>query len=985
MLRIPRWALTPVGLCGAAIAVAHADASVHASASARAVDFDREVRPVLAARCYACHGPDAESRKAGLRLDTFEGATAVLRSGARAVVPGDPAASALLERVATRDADERMPPEGHEPLTEVEIAAIRGWIADGAGYAAPWAFRPLSDPPVPEVRDAAWPRGDIDRFALASREAMQAKAPARDAGPAALLRRASFDLTGMPPSDADLRAFAADPSDAGFAAFIDRALASPAFGERWGRHWLDLARYAETLAHEFDYEIPEAWRYRDYVIDAFNRDLPPARFVAEQLAGDLLEPRPALGLANAAPLGTAYWFLGPATHAPVDVRVDEADRIAGALDVVGRSLLGLTVACARCHDHKFDPILARDFFALAGTARNTRRVLGFADTDAGAAIRVAEVLAALDEAAFAAGLPAKATQPAPAAAPAAAPANASAFSCLDDARDGGASWTRSGHAFGGKSISPARSTLTLALAADGALRAAESGTIGSARIDARLVGSARSQAFTIDRRFVHVRVRGASSWMRLMIDNYWLDDQNGLLFEGMRRRLADVDPKQQPPRDPRDFEWRFETFDLARFQGERAYLELTDDGAGWVEVDAILASDDATPPAPDSWDSDGAPVLLADGALLPPDADAAVVAAVEAARARAVAARDALLACAPPVRALVAEDSGAFDEPVHLRGSPRNYGAVAPRAELSFLEGRSRAGVVGSGRLHLAESITSPSNPYLWRTLANRVWLKMLGRGIVDTPDDFGQLGSAPWSADLLDHLASKLARGTTFKQLIREIALSRAYRAVADAEEPPAFMWTPLAVRRLDAEAIRDAMLAASGRLDPSVGGASVPARLTEHMQGRGRPGHSGPVDGAGRRSVYIAVRRNFLDPFMQAFDQPVPATTCGKRHSSNVPAQALALLNSDLAHELARFWGARLAAQQGAGDDARIASMWSAAFARAPRPDEIDAARALLDGERAAAPGAGDAADPAARDAAAYTALAHALFGAKEFVFLR
>ncbi|MFZ4750404.1 MAG: DUF1549 domain-containing protein, partial [Phycisphaerales bacterium] len=228
---------------------------------------------MLAARCYSCHGPDAESRKAGLRLDTFEGATAVLKSGHRAVTAGDPAASELLARVTARSADDRMPPEGHEPLTDAEVAAVRAWIASGAEYTAPWAFRPIADPAVPAVRDTAWPRGDIDRFALATREAAGLAAPARDVDVASLLRRASFDLTGLPPSEADVRAFTADPSDAEFAAFVDRALASPAFGERWGRHWLDLARYAETLAHEFDYDIPEAWRYRDWVIDAFNRDL----------------------------------------------------------------------------------------------------------------------------------------------------------------------------------------------------------------------------------------------------------------------------------------------------------------------------------------------------------------------------------------------------------------------------------------------------------------------------------------------------------------------------------------------------------------------------------------------------------------------------------------------------------------------------------------------------------------------------------------
>ncbi|MFM7051703.1 MAG: PSD1 and planctomycete cytochrome C domain-containing protein, partial [Planctomycetota bacterium] len=845
-------------------------------------DFDREVRPILAAKCYACHGPDAESRKAGLRLDTFAGATAMHADGVRGIVAGDPEASAVLARVAHADPDERMPPVG-EPLAAAEVDILRRWIEAGAQYTEPWAFTAMRDAQPPAVHDHAWCRSDIDRFVLATRERVGLAAPARDAAPESLVRRVSFDLRGLPPDEADVRAFAADPSDAAFAALVDRYLADPAFGERLGRHWLDLARYAESLAHEFDYDIPNAWRYRDYVIDAFNADLPPARFVAEQLMGDLMPPRAALGLPNAAPIGTAWWHLGPATHAPVDPRQDEADRIALTVDVAGRSLFGLSVACARCHDHKFDPIPATDFFALAGVARNTRRVEGFLDSDPRASGAARELWSALAEAVRAA--------------PAAEAAVLSPDAALiDAARDGGAAWTRSGHAF-------AAAGESAALAADGTLRAAESGTIDSARGDAALVGSARSPAFTIAKRYLHVRLRGHDAWIRNIIDNYWLDDQNALLFEGMRRRLGGIDAAQAA-RDPREFEWRAETFDLSRFLGERAYIELIDDGAGWIEVDAIVASDSPAPPA-GAWDSD-VPLALRESA--------------EPLRARAVAARDALRACAPPVRALVADEGGSHDEPLHVRGASRSYGEPVPRARLAILgsgraagdgepagvsvegvsvEGSRLAGsslggssfergsfegssveessfeessfegssFEGSGRLQLVEALTDPARPFLWRTTANRVWLKLFGRGIVETPDDFGQLGAAPWSPELLDHLALKLARGATFKSLIREIVMTRAYHAAPEAAECPPAAWSPLPVRRLDAEAIRDAMLAASGRIDRTMGGPSVPVHLTEHMQGRGRPGASGPVDGAGRRSVYIAVRRNFLDQFMQAF----------------------------------------------------------------------------------------------------------------------
>ncbi len=940
--------------------------AVHASP-----DFDRDIRPVLAAKCFACHGPDAESRKAGLRLDTFEGASAILENGTRAITPGAPDASELMARVSAVDLDDRMPPEGHDGLTASEMDLLRAWIAAGAEYTAPWAFRPLIDAPIPAVVDQTWPKTDIDRFVLATRERVGLAAPTEDAAPGLLLRRASFDLVGLPPTEEELQAFVRDPSDARYAEFVDRTLASAAFGERWGRHWLDLARYAETLAHEFDYEIPHAWRYRDYVIEALNADVPLGRFVAEQIAGDMMEPRAGLGLPNVAPIATLWWFLGPATHAPVDVRVDEADRIAGSIDVVGRSLFSLSIACARCHDHKFDPVPATDFFALAGVARNTRRVEAYLPTDAQTTILADAARRALDEAARVSMRASEGADEANRAVRAptltagvSAPVE-TVTAVVDQAiglgRASDGCWTISGPAF-------SASGSLLALTREGALRPAESGTIDSARIDTRLIGSARSPTFSLQKKFVHVRVRGGGVWARLHINNYWLDDRNGLLFEGMRRQLGELSP-EAAARDPRELEWRVETWDVSRFVGERAYVEVFDDGAGWLEIDAIAESDAATPPDFAQFDADGPAAMRDSGAL---DADEV---AIQATIARD--ARDRLVETQNHIRAIIAEDSGAFDEPLHIRGVPRNYGPSTPRAQLSFLSSMDH--IEGSGRLALAQALVDPEQPFLWRTTANRVWLKLFGRGIVETPDDFGQLGASPWSIELLDHLARKLARDGRLKPLLREIVLSRAYRSMSSGEELPPAAWAPLAVRRLDAESIRDAMLVASGRLNATIGGPSVPVHLTEHMQGRGRPGVSGPIDGDGRRSVYLSVNRNFLDPFLQAFDQPPPATTCGKRHTSNVPAQALALLNNDMVHEFAQRWGQRLAADTARSDAERIESMWLAAFSRMPREDELTTARTFLEQERLAV------ADAERREQDAFAALAHALFSTKEFVFLR
>jgi len=930
------------------------------AAAAPGPDFSRAVRPILAAKCYSCHGPDAEARKSGLRLDTFDGATSALKSGVVAIVPGKPAASALLARVTHADLDERMPPKG-EPLTPAEVQTLEQWIQAGAAYAEPWAFRPLQDPGVPTVRDGAWCETGIDAFVLAHREAAGLRAPVRDVDPAALLRRLSYDLRGLPPTPEEVRSFVADPDPGRLARQVDRYLADAAFGERWGRHWLDLARFAETMAHEFDYEIPHAWRYRDYVVEAFNADVAPARFVAEQIAGDLLPPRPGLGLPNAAPLGTAWWFLGPATHSPVDVRQDEADRLAGAVDVAGRSLFGLSIACSRCHDHKFDPIPARDFYALFGVARNTRRIEGFLDADARTPARAAAAREALEEAGRHSGVVASTR-----------PVSPSGVVVLDDVARGGAAWSRSGRAFDA-------SGSLLALDASGGLRPAETGTLDSARLALPLAGSARSADVPISKRYFHLRLRGSDAAFRAVVDNYWLDKHASLLFEGFRRRLPRAEGAEAA-KDPRDVAWRIETFDFSRYQSERVHFEVQDDGPGWIEVDTILMTDTATPPPAEAWDADG-----------PATGWNPSTPGLAEARARAVEAREALLACAPPIRALLADEGGSLDEPIHVRGAAHRYGEPAPLARLSVLGLDARQPVAGSGRRMLVEALTDPRRPFLWRTTANRIWLKLFGRGIVDTPDDFGQLGGVPWSPELLDHLASRLAQGQTFKQLLRDLVLSHAYRSAADPSDPgrsSADAWSPMPARRLDAEQIRDAMLAASGTLDRTLGGASVPARLTEHMQGRGRPGKSGPVDGARRRSVYVETRRNFLDPFLQAFDQPAPATTCGRRHASNVPAQALALMNSELVHLMAGRWAETLIPPSDgpplptpAADRERIERLWLSAFARGPKEDEVRLALGFLADERASASDQ----PPVARERAAYAALAHALFASKEFVFLR
>src|SRR5262245_41623750 len=350
--------------------------------------FEKSIRPLLSERCFECHSGAVNEPKSGLRLDSREG---LLQGGTRgpAIVPGSPEKSRLIEAVGYKDVKLQMPPKGKLP--ESAIADLTKWVQLGAPWPGVqavsttakkpvfdiakrkqehWAWQPLRIPPVPAVRNAAWPRSPIDCFILSKLEENGLE-PAPPANSTALIRRLHFDLVGLPPSEDCLDSVLCIPHSAlensDFEILVDRLLASPQFGERWGRHWLDLVRYAESRGHEYDYNLPNAYQYRDYVIRALNQDLPYDQFVSEHVAGDLLKhARINSSGFNESILATGFWFLGEELHSPVDVRQDQADRFDNRIDVFSKAFLGLTVACARCHHHKFDAILAKDYYALFG-------------------------------------------------------------------------------------------------------------------------------------------------------------------------------------------------------------------------------------------------------------------------------------------------------------------------------------------------------------------------------------------------------------------------------------------------------------------------------------------------------------------------------------------------------------------------------------------------------------------------------------------
>ncbi|WP_231756552.1 PSD1 and planctomycete cytochrome C domain-containing protein [Lignipirellula cremea] len=1134
--------------------------------------FEKKVRPLLARHCYACHSVKADRLEAKLLLDSR---AALLRGGdsGAAIVPGDAENSLLIEAVRYQSFE--MPPQGK--LADRDIATLIRWVEMGAPWpkeAAPtvaadqkafdlnarksefWVWQPITSPEPPQVKDVAWPRNEVDRFILARLEQAGLK-PAGDADRTALLRRLYFDLIGLPPTPVEVEAFLADKDPEAFERVVDRLLESPHFGERWGRHWLDLVRYAESRGHEFDNDTPNAFQYRDYVIRALNADLPYDQFVREQIAGDLLaEPRrhPTQHF-NESVLGTGFWFLGEWVHSPVDIRKDEADRFDNMLDVMSKTFLGVTVACARCHDHKFDAISTNDYYALSGflqgsdyrqvrfeSREQNRQVAGqLARVDARYQRQILELLESQD------------IRP---------PAQTSFL--MDEAIlvDYGnlpqSQYLQDGFLFGQAPQHAGRAYLE-----GGAQGGVKVATFGAAVSDPIWAGlESVSEGVMQDRSSL---ARIPSSGRMLRSPTFELKhDQVQVLVEGAGHVIACVDSHRlvagplhkQTIRQIQAGE-RWVTLDLARYVGHRLHLEFVPaadaqlsvrmatqglDAAGLAELDRKLAALDQQYAAYaqdaevvlhgasqieervfadfesgtyDGWtvtgdafgevpqtlqtigryqgringqgkffvnshnirpggdvrggDSltgtltssefaidfdaieflvgggahrgetcvnllvEGKVVLSATGrnnnqmstsrwdvrpyrgkqariqvvdnhtggwgnigidhvvfqqAATAADGDAGPHRLVRAWRQE----REQLAARIQRRSRLAPAmlDGTGEDEHVLIRGNSSQPGKLEPRHFLTAVSGDSPLPIrSGSGRLELAEQINDPANPLTSRVIVNRIWHHLMGRGIVPTVDDLGFLGQRPTHPELLDHLATRFqADGRSIKRMIRYLVLSRTWQMSSKPDksavgaDPKNLLWRHRPPQRLQGEAIRDALLAVSGRLDRTAGGAPAPIYLTPFMDGRGRPRTSGPLDGDGRRSIYIAVRRNFLSPFMLTFDTPAPFSSMGRRNVSNVPAQALILLNDPLVVELARSWAERaiqsVPASVSDGVAQRVAWMYLCGFGRQPTAQESQAAVAFL-ASQASARGV------TTEDLDLWADFAHVLVNTKEFIFLR
>ncbi len=885
--------------------------------------FETRIRPLLAANCQACHG---ESAQAGLRVDSREG---LLRGGETgpAIVPGDPEKSALLKAVQHAEGFPRMP-RGRAKLAAADIEALAEWIKTGAVWPSPaaavpapavahervitaeqrayWAFRPLAKAEPPVVRRTAWARTDIDRFILARLE-QEGLAPVGPADKLTLLRRATLDLTGLPPSPDDVDAFLKDDSPDAFSRVIDRLLESPQYGEAWGRMWLDVARYGEDDYRSLDpmgrgfNPYPNAHLFRDWVIRAFNDDLPYDQFVTAQLAADLLDGParlrhlPALGF-----LGLGPWYYDNGA-----VEIMRADERHDRVDAVTRGMLGLTVGCARCHDHKYDPIPTKDYYSMAGVFLNTEY------------------------------------HEYPLAPKAIVEAQKTQEDALDQKREMLREYTNT---------EAAQLAGTLAFQSVKYMKAAWQVTGEPKKEKAEIIEKEKLDYELFDRWLSFLQRKPTfypylKDWQAMIarggtakeVDTLATAFQELIVSVFLEERelkkendiiKAQALPTSKPKKlanKPNEFKTNDDFcpgcgLELRSMTKERVAL-FRDVFVVNLETDSFTPGQEPKPGLLRfrGWGLEQR--LGADRRML-----------IEALRKDIEAAQKKLENRYAYVHGVHDVEKPA-DLQVHLRGNPLRLGDAVPRGFLSVLSPERITFSKGSGRLELARTIAT--QPLAMRVMVNRVWQGHFGTGLVNTPSNFGLNGERPSHPELLDHLANVfMASGMSIKALHREIMRSAVYQlsgehqAAAFAKDSGNRLYWRATRRRLSAEQIRDAVLQVSGAIDSRVGGPSVP--LT-------------PL--ANRRTIYGRVSRYKLDEFLQLFDFPSPSQSAEQRFATTVPLQRLFFMNSDFIQQHAERLAERVAGE--VDDAARIEKVYRLMFGRTATADETKTGLAFLQAE--------------------------------------
>ncbi|MCC6794921.1 MAG: PSD1 domain-containing protein [Candidatus Hydrogenedentes bacterium] len=984
------------------------------------IDFAKDVKPIFAERCYSCHGP--EKQKNGLRLDARDAAFGGGDSG-KVISAGDPDGSLLIKLVTGGDEKRIMPPQG-DRLTDAQIAILKAWVQQGAVWPDDhagdavinidhWAFKAPQRPATPAVNDAAWVRNPIDAFVLSQLEALNLK-PSPEADRATLIRRLHFDITGIPPAPDEVDAFVNDASPYAYEALVNRLLSSPHFGERWGRYWLDMARYADSDGYEKDTGRPYAYRYRDWVIDALNRDLPYDQFVTEQLAGDLMPNAPADAV-----LATGF-HRNTLTNREggIDPEEDRCKQNVDRTNTTATIFLGLTMGCAQCHTHKYDPITQKEYYQFFGffntalekdvPAPTGGELIAYKEAKARFDVQRAELQKAVD--AYRAQLAETLPQ-----------------------------WesTISVPEHGWNVLPP----MSFASAAGSTYKQLEDQSI-------LLTGDAPlHDKYTFVTRIKDLGVK--SFRIETMTDPSLAKTGPGRANNG-NFVLTEVSVFVAPwsnPLNQKQIGLKNAKAEFAQ-QGMEAALAIDGNSdTGW----AIFRDSETNKPnvltfetTEDVGTPDGSIVTVVieqkygrshtvgrfrvSASQLPADtiqySDAVYQALKTPADQRNDAQKNAILdfyanqdakmkelrapleglmKAEPKPPATLAQTVIQNPNPpntyVHIRGDFLQKGeevTLGTPAVLNPFRARSDK----PDRLDLAKWIMDPVNPLTSRVQANRLWQFMFGRGLVGTPEDFGVRGEKPTNPQLLDWLATELmARGWSTKEMIRVITSSATYRQ-ASIDRPDLRDIDPenkLFARQnryhVEAELVRDATLAASGLLYTPIGGPSIRPQQAKGIAELAYAGSvtwsESPAPEKYRRGLYIFFQRTTPYPMLMTFDCPDSNVAVARRARSNTPLQALTLLNDPVFFECAQALGKRTIDNAPADERERVRYAFRSCMGRQPSDQELDRLQQFMADQRTAFSAnqesaiafASNTAENEKVESATYTALARVLMNLDEF----
>ncbi len=923
--------------------------------------FEKSVRPILVERCYECHS--AKEVSGGLRLDSQLGVAAGGESGP-AVVAGQPSQSRLVEAIRYENRELQMPPSGR--LNDAEINVLVQWIELGApdprdtvpalaieptGMSIEdgrkfWSIQPVSAPDIPKVTLVDWVATPIDNFVLGKLESSGLR-PAGWADPRTLIRRVTFDLIGLPPTEEEIEAFVADSAPDAYPRLIDRLLASPQYGVRWGRHWLDVARYADSNGLDENLALGNAWRYRDYVVDAFNANKPFDRFLVEQLAGDLV-----VGSNRETLTATGYLVLGAKVLAEPDREKLVMDTIDEQIDATGKAFLGLTLGCARCHDHKFDPIKQVDYYALAAIFKSTQT---FGPTNTGA-------IKHWNEYSF---------------------ANAEELEKLKAVEAEIAAKNAVANKYKGEAVAKIREAAK-AKAADYLAVAAEFSPSATLKEVAAVAAS-----LGLHPRILH--------HCRLHLE-YHRDDP---LFATWHQLVSGQVAGQAIERgaiasDPTEVKCDAEAEDSTALNSVSAavsdhYRKL------FAEVEQALA--EAKKIKPDTKTLDDVRLEQARQALndasgflaIPPQPEYAFDEATLAEYYRLMDVARIVESNAPDETSAMGVADGKVQASIsiHIRGNHRNLGDAVSRDFPLVMRPANTPPIFAkhqSGRLEFAQWMASTQNPLTARVFVNRLWRWHFGHGLVASTENFGRLGDRPSHPELLDYLARQfMESGWSIKEMQRSILMSSTYRmqsahadeaTCATADPENVLLWK-FRMQRLDAEQIRDAVLAVAGRLDDSIGGKMVPLRNRQFVFNHTSVDHTRYE--SVRRAAYLPVIRNNLYTFFEQFDFPDPTMPTGNRNATVVSPQALLMMNDDLVMDSAREFAQEVIRHSNAAER-RVELAYQTALGRRASSSETLRALAFVDKWKAELSAQGEAAERSA-----WAMLCHSLMASNEFIYIR